>query len=174
MTKERIKIKLPLITTRTEAEAVMNDLAIAANNRRKLAARMDAERLAIENKYAGTIAECDAFVKEKGDTLRAWAEANPVEFGKKKSIEFLAGTLGFRTGTPKLALLNRSWTWEKVLGVLRNNPMYQKFVRTKPEVDKERIISEAGTGCFDPGYCGMKVVQDESFYVEPNLTEEEQ
>ena len=174
MSKSRIKIPLPLISSRTEAEAVMNDLSLAANNRRKLAARMDAAILKIQDEAAPGIALCDDSIKAKSDALRAWAEANPAEFGKKKSIEFLAGTLGFRTGTPKLALLSRAWNWDKVLDVLKGSAMYQKFVRTKQEVDKERVLAEAGAGCFDPGYCGTKVVQDESFYVEPKLTEEVQ
>ena len=177
MSKERIKIKLPLISTRTEAEAAMNDLSLAANNKRKLAAKMDAERLAIENKYAGDLAVCDAFVKEKSEALRAWAEASPEEFGKKKSIEFLAGTLGFRTGTPKLKLLAR-WTWDKVLEAIEARAF--NFIRTTPEVDKEAIITFFNTSTDKAEVeakvlapIGVKVVQDESFYVEPKLTDTE-
>lgn len=44
-------------------------------------------------------------------------------------------------------------------------------MRTKEEVDKERILAQAAAEtCFDCGYMGMKIVQDESFYVEPALT----
>ena len=175
MTKQRIKINLPLISTRSEAEAAMNDLSLAANNKRKLAAKMDAERLAIENKYAGDLAVCDAFVKEKSEALRAWAESNPTEFGKKKSIEFLAGTLGFRTGTPKLALLSRAWNWDKVLATLKANLKFKPFIRTKEEVDKDAIIGTITSikDGWDGAEIGVKVVQDESFYVEPKLTDSE-
>ncbi len=174
MTKTRIKIALPTIATRSEAEAVMNELALAANNRRKLISRLDAVLLAAQEKEAPGIAACDAVIKAQSDALRAWAEANPAEFGKKKSIEFFAGTLGFRTSTPKLALLSRAWNWDKVLATLKASPLYQKFIRTKEEVDKESILAEAAAHpCFDAGYMGLKVVQDESFYVEPALTETE-
>jgi len=67
MTKQRIKLPAaPAITTRDEAEAVMNQLARTANNRRKFITRLDAEKLAVEEKYAANIAACDAY--ENDDT----------------------------------------------------------------------------------------------------------
>ncbi len=173
MSKTRIKVNLPLIATRTEAESVMNDLSLTANNRRKLAARMDAAVLKIQDEVAPGLAECDADIKTKSDALRAWAESNPTEFGKKKSIEFLAGTLGFRTGTPKLALLSRAWNWDKVLEALKARPLFKSFIRTKEEVDKEALITAYTIAKADLSVIGAKVVQDESFFVEPNLTDAE-
>jgi len=173
MSKSRIKLQLPMLATRDEAEATMNELANCANNKRKLQVRLDSAVLKLQEEAAPGISQCDAAIIAKSDALRAWAEANPGEFLKgRKSIDFLSGTLGFRTGTPKLGLLSRAWSWEKVLQVLKSNPMYQKFVRTKEEVDKERILATAAQEkCFDPGYMGMKITQDESFYVEPKLTD---
>ena len=176
MTTQRIKIKLPLITTRNEAEATMNDLCLAANNRRKLAARMDAAVLKIQEEAAPGIAQCDADIKAKTDSLCAWAEAHPEEFGKRKSIDFLAGTLGFRTGTPKLKLLAR-WNWVAVLDAIQQRAF--SFIRNTPEVDKEAIISFFTSSEDKPAVVanvltpiGVKVVQEESFFVEPNLTPE--
>jgi len=173
MSKERIKINLPLIATRDEAEATMNELANCANNKRLLQARLDKAVLKLQEEAAPGISQCDQAILAKSDALRAWAESNPGEFAKgRKSIDFLSGTLGFRTGTPKLGLLSRAWNWEKVLALLQSTPMYQKYVRTKPEVDKEKILAQAAAEkCFDPGYMGMKITQDESFYVEPKLTD---
>ena len=178
MTKQRIKLPAaPAITTRDEAEAVMNQLALTANNRRKFITRLDAEKLAVEEKYAANLAACEADIKAKSEILRAWAEANPEAFGKKKSIDFAAGTLGFRTGTPKLKLLAR-WTWDKVLAAIEARAF--NFVRTTPEVDKEAIITFYASATDKPEVeakvlapIGVKVVQDESFYVEPNLTDTE-
>jgi phage host-nuclease inhibitor protein Gam len=177
MSKQRIKINLPLITTRTEAEAVMNDLALTANNRRKFIADVDALKLKIDEKYAKPIALCDADIKTKSDALRAWAEANLAEFGKKKSIDFASGTLGFRTGTPKLKLLSR-WTWERVLEEITVRAF--NFTRSTLAVDKEAIITfyagatdKAAVEAKVLAPIGVKVVQDESFFVEPNLTDTE-
>jgi phage host-nuclease inhibitor protein Gam len=176
MTKQRIKVPLaPAITSREEAEAAMNSLALAANNRRKFIARADAEKLAVDAKFAPNIEACNQAIEQQKTALCQWAEANPAAFGKKKSIDFAAGTLGFRTGTPKLSLLNRSWTWDKVLTALREHALFNRFIRTKQEVDKEAIITSAVTSpSTNWASVGVKMVQDESFYVEPNLTDTEE
>ena len=172
MSKSRIKINLPTLTTRTEAEAAMNELAQAENNKRLLITDRDEQVLKIQEARAGTILECEEFVAARTDALRAWAEAHPEEFAKgRKSIDFAAGTLGFRTGTPKLKLL-RGWKWDKVLAAIKTLGL--PFVRTKEEVDKEAIITAATTENLNPREqlaIGVKVDQDESFFIEPKLTE---
>jgi len=174
MSKQRIKIPLALIANRSEAEAVMNELAMIENNKRRFIALMDAAVLRVQEESAPSIAACDAAIKVKSDALRLWAEANPYEFPKgKKSIAFLAGTLGFRTGTPKLALLNRAFNWDKCADLVAQ--YLPNFIRNRPEVDKEAIIGqrddEAIKACLPR--CGLKVIQGESFFVEPNLTDTE-
>jgi phage host-nuclease inhibitor protein Gam len=174
MKTKRIKVKLPSIASRDEAEAVMNALACTANNQRKFIARRDAEVLAINSKYEANISECAEDLKIKTDALRAWAEGNPDQFPKgRKSIQFVSGTLGFRTGTPKLALLNRSWNWEKAL-----QAVYQwlpAFIRETPEIDKEALLAQRDEQIIVETLpkVGLKVIQDESFFIEPALTDTE-
>jgi phage host-nuclease inhibitor protein Gam len=179
MSKNRIKKSLQFtVQTREDAEARMNDLAVAANTRVSLIADMDAQILAIKQQYESDIATQDAFIKAASDDLEAWALANPDLFQKPKSLSFLSGVMGFRTGTPKLALLNRKWNWDLVLDMILKCGF--AFVRTKPEVDKEAILafySEATDKApvqekvLTP--IGLKVVQDEGFYIEPKLTKQE-
>lgn len=173
MTKQRIKIALPQITSRDEAEAVMNEIALAETNKRTLSARLDKAILKLQDEAAPGIALCDESIATKADALRVWAESHPEEFPRgKKSIAFLAGTLGFRTGTPKLALLNRAWTWEKVLNALKLRTEFSIFVRTKEEVDKEKILTaKAMNAGLEIDIVGCKVTQDEAFFIEPNLTQ---
>src|SRR5690349_6652578 len=121
-TKNRIKIPLHTIATREEAESVMNDLACITNRQRKLSAWRDAQVLRINEGYELEMAECVQALQTKTEALKNWAETNPDQFPKgRKSIELLSGVLGFRTGTPKLALLTRAWTWEKVLTALKSS-----------------------------------------------------
>ena len=174
MSKSRIKINLPTITTREEAETVMNDLANIAVNQRKLVNRRDAEVLAINSKYESGLAECALALAEKSETLRAWAEATPDCFPKgRKSLELVSGTIGFRTGTPKLALLSRAWNWDKVLTAVQT--YLPAFIRSTPAIDKEALLGQRDEPTLQMGLkmCGMKVNQDESFFVEPKLTEME-
>jgi len=175
MSKTRIKKSLVHLDTREAAETAMNELALTANNRRKFVARMDAQLLAIKEEFEPMLAACDDAIRERTDALQAWAEANPEAFGKRKSLEFATGILGFRTGTPKLALLSRAWTWELVLEKIQERAF--QFVRTKEEVDKEAILAfhagapdkpEAEAKVLKP--IGVQVKQDEGFFIEPKLS----
>lgn len=179
MSKSRIKIPLVQLNTRAEAEEAISTVAALTNKRRIVAAQMDKRLLAIKEEYEAELGHLDKEIAAGSDSLRAWAEANPQEFPKgRKSIEFLAGTLGFRTGTPKLALLSRAWTWDKVLAAIEAFSF--QFIRNTPAVDKEAILAfaaaEADKARLEAKVLrpiGLKIVQDESFYVEPKLTEPE-
>lgn len=176
MSNNRIKMTAPPKVSRDQAETLMNELAQAANDRRKFAAERDQAVLAINERFEGIFAAIDAAMKMKSGLLRAWAEASPEEFPVRnnkpvKSIELLSGTLGFRTGMPKLAPLNRGWTWEKITQAVCE--LLPAFVRSKPEVDKEAILGQREEEAIKMilPHVGLKVVQDESFFVEPKLTE---
>jgi phage host-nuclease inhibitor protein Gam len=169
MSKNRIKVKLQTISTRTEAEAVMNELALAENNRRKAIASRDEIILSITEDYTGKIELCEAAIKEKTAALCAWAEANPQLFEKKKSLALYAGTLGFRTGTPKLSLLSRAWNWKKVTDALMVH--LPNFIRSVPEADKESLLAQREELAPVFPLVGVKVEQGESFFIEPNLTD---
>ena len=176
MKTTRLKINLPTITTRAEAEAVMNDLSIAVNEQRKIAADLDAEILAIKEDYALDLAAIESTRKEQYDLLEAWAESNLDAFPKdRKSIIMAAGTLGFRTGTPKLSLLSRLYNWERVLANVAS--FLPQFIRVKKEVDKEGILGMYSTSKekhiadAELKRLGLKVTQEESFFADPLLTD---
>ena len=142
MSKNRIKKSLAIaVTSRAEAEQVVNEMAVLANEVAGLNAEMDAQIIALKEKYSPLVADREAKLDLYAADLEAWAIAHPEEFGKKKSIEFLNGALGFRTGTPKLCLLNRKWTWDTVTDAVAR--LLPNFVRNKPEVDKAGIIANA-------------------------------
>lgn len=139
----------------------------------KTVASMNADVQRAQERYAYGLGQLKKELEAKVARVQSWALANPEEFGKRKSIEFTHGTVGFRTGTPKLALLNRKWNWEKALE--RVEALLPNFIRSKPEIDKEAILAQRDEEVlqFAIEECGMKVVQDESFYVEPTMDEVE-
>jgi phage host-nuclease inhibitor protein Gam len=172
MSKLRIKVKLPEIQNRADAEQCMNFIASAANAKRMINAELDQKILDLKKQYDVDLSSFDEEMDLQTRMLQVWAEANPAEFPKgRKSIEFLSGTLGFRTGTPKLALLNRKWNWDSALAAVQS--YLPNFIRNKPEIDKEAIVNQRNDDLMPESIqkCGMKVVQDESFYIEPKLTE---
>lgn len=161
----------PVLTGLSDVDQRLHDLATDTNYRIALVSAMDDEILQIKKQYETQINEAEARIKQITDDLEAWASANPDLFTKRKSIEFLNGVIGFRTGTPKLVPLSRGWTWEKITKAVC--AYLPNFTRSKPEVDKQAIIAQAAELEAILPRCGIKVMQGEKFFVEPKLTEKE-
>jgi len=164
----RIRLTKPVISTRAEAEKTLGEIAAHTATLNGLKAELDAQLTAARQTYEGKIDALAKAIEEKSGLLQQWAEANTEEFGKAKSIELLHGRLGFRTGMPKLKTL-AGWTWDKVVGALDT-----AWVRIKREADKEGMLAAHQRGELDDAdlrAAGVRVVQDESFFVEPKAEE---
>lgn len=99
--------------------------------------------------------------------LEAWAEkVKDTEFGEKKSIDMLHGTIGFRLGNRALDLLS-GVKWETVLERLKGK--FKQYIRIKREVDKVKLLKAINDEVIKPAdrsSIGVKVVQPETFFVE--------
>jgi phage host-nuclease inhibitor protein Gam len=169
MTKARITKTMKFLSTRAEAEATVATVAALTNKQRILKAQMDEKLLIIKSQYESEIGFIEKEIQAGYDQLQQWALENEAEFGKKKSIAFLAGTIGFRTGTPKLVLISKAWNWKKALAAVQVH--LPNFIRSAPEIDKESIIAQRDDLAAVLPITGMKVDQGEAFFVEPNLTD---
>ena len=87
------------------------------------------------------------------------------------------GTIGFRTGTPKLKTL-KGFNWASALELVKR--VLPGYVRTTDEIAKDKLLADRELeavviGSSDESVpmsealagCGITVVQDETFYVEP-------
>lgn len=137
---------------------------------RKLTAEMDVKLTKIREQYADRIAEHTAVRDDNFELLQTYAVGNPELFTKRKSIETAFGVLGFRTGTPKLKLL-KGFQWGAVLQLIKDR--LPDYVRSKEEVDKEGLLANRDMDHVAKNLrpCGIEVIQDETFYVEPKLEE---
>ena len=168
----RIKLKTPAITNRIEMEGLIRDIAGLKFNEQLLNSGMDAEIQAVRDKYRSRLNTVAEVLTEKVNTARAWAEANPEEFGRRKSIDFPDGSVGFRTGMPKLKMLAK-WKWDDVLRALQAARWGGAYIRVKEEINKEQIIADIGAevlSAADLRKAGAQVVREESFYVDTKLT----
>ncbi|HEV2329214.1 MAG TPA: host-nuclease inhibitor Gam family protein [Verrucomicrobiae bacterium] len=168
--KSRItKPLVPTPTTRAEVEALVGDIRLLQIQRMSIQADREARVQALDDKFSRVLVPLDDQLEVKIAQVQAWAEANPVEFEKKKSIEFTHGTIGFRTGTPKLVLLSRAWNWKKALAAVQQ--FLPAFLRSVPEIDKESIIAQRDDETLKWALprCGLKVDQGESFFVDPKI-----
>ena len=177
MSKPRIKPSVPILTTRQQAEDCMNRLARNFADKQVECGKMDVEILAVKEKFSDAIALLDLTIQADAQSLETWATANPQEFPKdRKSLALLAGTVGFRKDTPSLQPLNKTFTWARILATITAKK-WRRFIRNKPDVDREAILARSGTLEKPTKFqrtilplLGLRVVQEEKFFVEPDLT----
>ena len=161
----RVKKAAKTAKTREEIEGVMSDYATAESKYQKLTASMELAITAIRDKNEAELTELKSMINEKVDDLQLFAETNPDLFEKVKSLDMVHGSIGFRTGTPKLKLL-RKLTLKDVLILIKKK--LPNYIRVKVELSKDKLISDREkkevNKHFD--YCGIEVVQEETFFVE--------
>ena len=166
--KKRLKLSAPPIKNRDEMERLVGEIRELTIRRDVETLQRDQERAALDEKYEKPLAEIAEQLDAKMVLAQDWAEHNPAEFGTRKSIDFLNGQVGFRTGQPKLARRS-GWTWETIKGAVAR--LLPDYIRTKTEVDKERILADREMLAPMLREIGVQVDQDESFFVEPTRDE---
>ncbi len=149
----------------------------------KINAEIELQCAKIREKYADKLAALGDDRDKAFDVLQSFATEHQAElFTKKKSLDMAHGTIGFRTGTPKLKTL-KGFTWASALQLAKKFlPM--TYIRLTEDIAKDRLLSDRDleevavydTPTGDPrmvkmpeamAVCGIQVVQDETFYVEP-------
>jgi phage host-nuclease inhibitor protein Gam len=158
------------IDTRAQFESTVDEICKLQLDREQLVT--DRDRLladvreeheprieAIGQEISAKLVLCEKFATVHRETL----------FGKLKSAASSLATFGFRTGNPKLVLLNRKWKWDDVLVALKGKERAD-LIRRKEEADKEALkkLPEDELAGF-----GLRIDQDETFFIEPKRDEPE-
>lgn len=166
----RMKKQAPLFLTREAAAQGVQEVARLVNQIRLATELMNAEVERVKRAHQATLDALAAELAPVKAGVLTWAETNPQEFGKTRSIEFAHGIVGFRVGNPALKAL-RGWTWDRVLSAIKEHG-YPRFIRTREEVDKVRILSEReALGLDGLAGIGVRVEQADEPYIEPKLEE---
>ena len=162
----RVKKVLKTIVSRAEAEEAFARYADADARQQQIAARMDVEITKIRSRYEADLSLLQESKQDSFESLQNYAENHRDDFGKRKSLEFAHGILGFRTGTPKLKT-RKGFTWASVLELLKIKAA--DYVRTKEEPNKELLLAnrEKPELISLMPTIGIEVDQDETFFVEP-------
>ena len=158
--------------TREVADEALATYAMADAQAAKIAADIELQCVKIREKYADKLAELEGQKSTAFDTLQAYASENKGDlFTKKKSLDMVHGTIGFRTGTPKLKTL-KGFTWASALTLVKE--FLPGYIRQAEEIAKDKLLAdrdkEEVNGLFDK--VGIQVVQDETFYLEPKMEDE--
>lgn len=153
----------------------------------RINAEIELQCAKIREKYADKLSALGAEKDKAFDLLQSFATENQAElFTKKKSLDMAHGTIGFRTGTPKLKTL-KGFTWASALTLVKKF-MPKTYIRQTEDIAKDKLLADRelekvavyDTPTGDPrevsmrealAVCGIQVVQDETFYVEPKKEE---
>ena len=146
--------------TKEQMETSFSDYAKAEAEIAKINATIDVEVTKIRDKYADKIANLQQIKDDNFVVLQAYTL-----FTKKKSLDSLHGTIGFRTGTPKLKTL-KGFTWGAVTNLLKE--FLPQYVRLTEEPAKDKLLADREDEQIATLFpkVGISVVQDETFFVE--------
>lgn len=167
MKKTQTRIKAPSLSSRTEFDHAVDEIARLTVELRKQEARRDARLQTIRDEYEPA---CVALGQQiKGLTLAAekFADERRDELfsGKTKSAETNLALFGFRKGNPTLKLLSKAWTWERVVETLEALKLTRFIRRKDPEPDKDALKQELDDAAL--AKVGCRVEQSETFFIEP-------
>ena len=132
----------------------------------QVTAEMDAEISRIREKNDARLYKLAETMKDSFTVIETYAKENKdMLFDKRRSLDTLFGTIGFRLGTPKLKLMPRK-TWDIVLDNLRS--YLPDYVRKTEEPAKDRLINDREQEHVAAVLTkiGIQVVQDEKFFIE--------
>jgi phage host-nuclease inhibitor protein Gam len=169
--KEPNPFDATLIKTRGQMSHLVREIAGLKLDEKFLLADLDRELRDTHDRYEKRLRKLARIIEQKTSAARAWADTNPHEFGRRRSVDFGHGVAGFRTGPPRLQTVSRC-QWDRVLRRLRAATWGAPYVRVKEEINKERIISDIGAGKLSEKnlrQAGAQIVRDENFFVEPKL-----
>lgn len=169
--------------TRDAAEEAFAVYAKADASINKIQAEVELQCARIREKWQDRLTALTVERGEAFEVLQSFAVENQHDlFSKRKSLEMVHGTIGFRTGTPKLKTL-KGFTWASALELAKR--VLPSYVRTKEELAKDKLLADRdadevfvpiGEGTSTTMVeamrgCGIEVVQDEAFFVEPKSEE---
>lgn len=172
MAKREKKVVINNVT-KEKMESAMADFAKADARIQKITATMDVEMTRIREKYQEELGKLTEEKEKAFEVLQVYAtEQRDALFSKKKSLDTIHGTIGFRTGTPKLKTL-KGFTWASVTNLLKE--FLPDYVRKTEEAAKDKILADRDSENVKENLAkvGLSVVQDETFYVEPKKEESE-
>lgn len=178
----RQKKKVIQGVTREAADVAFAAFAKADASINKINADIELQCAKIREKHQADLTRLVAERDSAFEMLQSFATENKVElFSKKKSLDMAHGTIGFRTGTPKLKTL-KNFTWASALELVKTF-LPSSYVRKAEDVAKDKLLADRDLEevnvtvdgmVLQPmtmkdamAKCGLQVVQEETFYVEP-------
>ena len=164
------------IASRDDLERRVGDYAEATAKMAEIEAQMNLEIAKIREKFESRVCDIKSDADEIFDDLNAYASLHPEIFAAgRKSVDLIHGTIGFRTGQPRLSM-PRGKSDDDLCSSMLALPAVACFVRRTNLVDKSAVIGaltsekpSASKAVLDS--IGFRVTQAERFFVDPKYEE---
>jgi phage host-nuclease inhibitor protein Gam len=158
------------IETRAQFDSTVDEICKLQLDREQLVTERDRLLASVREDHDPEIERLGTDIQAKIVLCEKFATVHRESlFGKLKSASSSLALFGFRTGNPKLVLLNRKWKWDDVLTALRLKSR-EELIRKKEEADKEALkkLNDDELASF-----GLRIDQDETFFIEPKRDDPE-
>lgn len=145
----------------------MAEYAAAEQREQSIKVKMEAEMNKVRAKYAEQLEDLASAKEVHFQVVEQYAcEHRDELFKDKKKVEGMYGTIGFRTGSPKLALMG-GFTWPMVTE--RCCEILPDYIKTSYDLAKSKLLADRGKEEVSSQFekLGVKVVQEETFYLDP-------
>ena len=163
----RTKKAVTVIIPEDQVAEVMRQFAKANSQLKVLEGEIEQQIQKVRDRFAKQIAVLDLEKSHAFDKLKAFAEHHREDlFSKKKSADYTHGIMGFRISTPKVMGAGK-----KAFDLIKELKL--PFLRKKEEIDKDKILGvrKDDKMLSKLEKVGIKVVQIETFYIEPKEEE---
>jgi phage host-nuclease inhibitor protein Gam len=165
MTKRESKPVKEKITDNAQLEEVLGEYASADARIAEINAKIDQQVIKIREQQAEQLQKLTEKRDLCFDRIQDYAEDNAKMFVAKRSVDLSHGTIGFRTGTPKLKLVSKRFTWASVTELLSDK--LPAYVRKIMEPAKDKIIADRDKIDVEKlEKCGITIDQEEKFFIE--------
>jgi len=165
------------IRTRAEAEQALGTFARRQSELNGLKSELDIQLNAVRARYEGQIDALSKAVELDFLLIQQWADEHPEEFPeRRKSIDFVHGTIGYRTTPPRVDKVRTRERLADIAAKLSATPWGQKYVRRPdPSINKDKLLDDRQQ--ITPEQLrsvGLKITQREEFYASPKTETLEQ
>ncbi len=160
----------PTITSRSELDAVVENIVQLQLNRAELEREQEQEVAGIRQKFRAPLAEIERYLTLETTWVETWARNHPEIFRDRQSLALTHAVIGFRTTPCRVDRASRKWTWGAIAQKLGELAWGRRYLRQPAlEVNKEALLADRHE--LSPAElrtAGLKMVQEERFFIAPH------
>lgn len=156
--------------SRDQAVEAIKRIGDLSREKERIAAAMNDQVAQLQKQADEQVAPLTAEIEQLEEAVKVWATAHHdalTDGGKVKFADLTTGIIRWRNNPPKCSITGV----DAVLALLENNPIFERFIRVKKEVNKDAVLNEPEFFATHP-VAGLKIVQGKEFFViEPHNQE---